>query len=126
MKEGYKTLVKIDNQLVAGQVDSGLSTETEMLNVHAGLTKGVEVRPVRTSASATVTINYTDSVYSLLIAKQINGNPVTLYYGGTSAGDKYWMATCYIRSIGRTDPSAGISTISLELTVSGDIVEQTV
>mgnify|MGYP001244132893 CR=1 FL=1 len=126
MQAGYKTLVKIDGTLVAGQADSSLSTSTEMLNVHSGLTSAVEVRPVRTGATVSVTINYTDAVYSSLLAKQLSGTPITLYYGSTTAGEKYYQATAYIQNISRTDPLSGMSSLTLEMAISGDIVELTV
>ena len=126
MQAGYKTLVKIDGTLVSGQADSSLTTSTEMLNVHSGLTSAVEVRPVRTGATVSVTINYTDAVYSTLLAKQKAGTPVILYYGSTTTGEKYYQATAYIQNISRNDPLNGMSTLSLELAISWDIVEFTV
>jgi len=123
---GNKILLKINDTLLAGQLDSSENFECELSNIIKDGGVYTEVKPERLKMTVSASFNYTPDVFLTLWNAYIARLSVNVKTGGINTGDYYIEGSGYISGIAKAAPRSGLTTINLSLVISGQFSLKTV
>jgi len=122
---GNYALLKVNGSLISGQVDSSLSSTVDMINVVKVGGRYREVVADKVAISVSVTVQYTDDVFTTLWNAHVNGIRISVTYGGINPGEKYLSFNGYISAINKTDSKNSLSMIGIEIISDGEVLLKT-
>jgi len=122
---GNYALLKVNGSLISGQVDSSLSSTIDMINVVKVGGRYREVVADKVAISVSVTVQYTDDVFTTLWNAHVNGTRISVTYGGINPGEKYLSFNGYISAINKTDSKNTLSMIGIEIISDGEVLLKT-
>lgn len=125
---GKYTLVKVDNTVIAAQMDSQLSFETSILETTeiSGSNRFKTFVYDEKEGNCSLSVQKSDTVEGAFYNAWYNNQVVTVWYGGVNVGEKYYLFSALITSISKSDPSTGISMLNIALKPTGIIQRLTV
>lgn len=125
---GKYTLVKINDDVVAAQMDSSLSFSSGIIETTeiSGANRFKTFEYEEKEAECTVNIQQSEAIESSLYNAWYNSTKISVWYGGINLGEKYYLFDAIITNISKSDPSVGISMLSVALKVSGIVQRLTV
>ncbi|HQN84746.1 MAG TPA: hypothetical protein PL079_10170 [Tenuifilaceae bacterium] len=124
--DGSYVLLKINGTTVAGQTDSTMSLDAEMVNVIISGGRFSEVLTGKISYNVNVSIVYDDATWLTLYNAFKNGTDLSMYMGGVNVGDVYFTFNAKINGISRSHPMGGLSVITLSVVGNGEPTYSTV
>lgn len=121
-KLGKYTLVVIGGEQIAAQMDSALSFEQALIEITGtgSLNRFKNFDFDERTMSGSFSVHQSDSIEDLFWNYYYQAQRITIYYGGIENGDKYYQFSAIMTKIDRSDPTAGISMLSISFTVDGE------
>lgn len=125
---GKYTLVRIGGVVVPAQMDSSLNFTSGILETTeiSGANRFKTFIYDEKEADCSVNIQQSETIESSLYNAWYNSTLVTVIYGGINVGEKYYQFDAVITGISKSDPSNGISMLSVTLKPTGIIQRLTV
>ena len=130
VKNGTLILLSVGSSKVDALTQNDMSFTTSMLDITTK-DSGLDAEYVPDQRSGTFSAQglwdeTSDNGFSVLFAAQKAGTLLTVKWGATVPGSKYYSASAYISSLSATAPKNAIASWSGEFQITGAVTEGTV